>query len=96
MFYECDDTNCHLDMERCGNRQFADLKQRCKKGGAFGIGVDVVKTEQKGFGVRACRTFEANQIIMEYAGEIITQDECESRMRKEYRNNEVSVEVNQS
>lgn len=89
MYYECDDSNCNLGTAACGNRQFADLKQRCRKQGTYNIGHDIVPTGRKGFGVRACRTFEPNQIIMEYAGEIITQDECESRMRTTYRHNKV-------
>lgn len=47
-----------------------------------------MKTANKGFGVRACRSFEPHQIIVEYAGEVITQEECEKRMRNEYKDNE--------
>jgi len=89
MLYECDAANCNVGAEYCGNRPFADLKERCKTGRKFDIGVEVVKTESKGFGVRACRTFEPGQIIVEYAGEIITQDECERRVATEYANNAV-------
>lgn len=88
MFYECDDSNCGLGRE-CGNRNFEELKQRTKAGGKYNIGVEVIKTPDRGYGVRSNRTFEPNQIIVEYTGEIITQTECERRMRTIYKNNEV-------
>ncbi|KAI9779845.1 MAG: hypothetical protein M1839_007158 [Geoglossum umbratile] len=88
MFYECDENNCAVGPERCTNRSFADLKERCKAGGRYHIGVEVFKTEDRGYGVRSNRSFEPNQIILEYAGEIITQEECERRMKKEYKKKE--------
>ncbi|KAI9893051.1 MAG: hypothetical protein M1814_000598 [Vezdaea aestivalis] len=88
MLYECDDTNCNLGEEKCTNRAFADLKARTKTGRKYDIGVEVMKTFNKGYGVRANRTFEPGQIIVEYAGEIITQDECDDRMDKLYKDNE--------
>jgi [histone H3]-lysine4 N-trimethyltransferase ASH1L len=90
MFYECDDTNCKLGQD-CGNRSFDELKQRTKAGGKYNIGVEVIKTADRGYGVRSNRTFEPNQIIVEYTGEIITQSECERRMKTIYKNNEVSA-----
>jgi palmitoyltransferase ZDHHC9/14/18 len=36
------------------------------------------------------RTFEPHQIIVEYAGEIITQSECERRMKQVYKKDKVS------
>ncbi|KAJ6032323.1 Histone-lysine N-methyltransferase (Ash1) [Penicillium herquei] len=87
MFYECDGGNCRLGPE-CGNRNFSELKTRTKAGGKYNIGVEVIKTVDRGYGVRSNRTFEPNQIIVEYTGEIITQFECERRMRNVYKNNE--------
>ncbi|KAF1947244.1 SET domain-containing protein [Clathrospora elynae] len=84
MAYECDDTNCRLRMDQCGNRPFAELKRRAK-GNRYDYGVEVLDTEERGYGVRAMRTFEPNQIIVEYAGEIITQSECERRMKQVYK-----------
>ncbi|KAI9737979.1 MAG: hypothetical protein M1834_009349 [Cirrosporium novae-zelandiae] len=86
MFYECDDMNCNLSPDNCGNRSFADLKRRCKKGGKFNIGVEVIKTVNRGYGVRSNRSFEPDQIIVEYTGEIITQEECDKRMNTLYKN----------
>ncbi|KAF2265284.1 hypothetical protein CC78DRAFT_543373 [Lojkania enalia] len=84
MSYECDSTNCRLTPEQCGNRPFAQLKKRAK-GNGYDYGVEVMETEDRGYGVRAMRTFEPHQIIVEYAGEIITQAECEDRMKKIYK-----------
>jgi histone-lysine N-methyltransferase ASH1L len=90
MLYECDDTNCNLGKGLCQNRAFQDLQERTKKGGRYRVGVEVVKTGDRGYGVRSNRCFEANQIIMEYTGEIITVAECERRMNEVYKDNEVS------
>ena len=89
MFYECDDRNCNL--ASCSNRSFQSLAQRSKKGGKYNVGVEVIQTRDRGFGVRSNRTFEPNQIIVEYTGEIITQDECDKRMRTLYKDNEVRL-----
>lgn len=37
------------------------------------------------------RSFEPHQIIVEYAGEIITQTECERRMKQVYKKDKVSI-----
>ncbi|CAG8159819.1 unnamed protein product [Penicillium olsonii] len=87
MFYECDNGNCRLGPE-CGNRNFEGLKHRTKAGGKYNIGVEVIKTADRGYGVRSNRSFEPNQIIVEYTGEILTQLECEKRMRTVYKNND--------
>ncbi|KAJ5592919.1 hypothetical protein N7537_009823 [Penicillium hordei] len=87
MFYECDNGNCRLGPE-CGNRNFEGLKHRTKAGGKYNIGVEVIKTKDRGYGVRSNRSFEPNQIIVEYTGEILTQLECEKRMRTVYKNND--------
>lgn len=91
MLYECTEDNCSVAPQSCGNRSFQDLKERTKSGTKYGMGVEVMKTQHKGFGVRACRSFEPHQIIVEYTGEVITQDECDKRMLNEYRDDEVSL-----
>ncbi|KAL9061628.1 MAG: hypothetical protein Q9206_000493 [Seirophora lacunosa] len=88
MFYECDDTNCNVGADVCNNRAFEGLKQRHKAGGKYNIGVEVIKTADRGYGVRSNRTFDPHQIIVEYTGEIITQDECDERMENRYKDNE--------
>lgn len=91
MLYECDPGNCIFGKysKLCGNRSFEDLQARKVAGGKFNIGVEVIKTLDKGYGVRTNRCFEANQIITEYTGEIITEDECDRRMNHDYKNNVV-------
>ncbi|VUC20466.1 unnamed protein product [Clonostachys rosea] len=88
MLYECDDSNCSVGKEACTNRAFADLTARRNKGGKYRVGVEVIKTSDRGYGVRSNRCFEPNQIIMEYAGEIITEEECERRMNEIYKHND--------
>ncbi|KAJ9641380.1 hypothetical protein H2201_006935 [Coniosporium apollinis] len=94
MRYECDDSNCKVTAERCTNRQFAELKRRTEKKenkrepNAYDVGVEVMPTRDRGFGVRAARTFDPGQIIVEYTGEVIDQNECDRRMREEYANNQ--------
>ncbi|CAG8958868.1 hypothetical protein HYFRA_00011821 [Hymenoscyphus fraxineus] len=88
MFYECDDNNCRVGRNYCGNRAFAELSERRKAGGKYRIGVEVLKTADRGYGVRSNRCFEPNQIIVEYTGEIITEEECDRRMNEVYKNNE--------
>ncbi|EGR50011.1 uncharacterized protein TRIREDRAFT_59359, partial [Trichoderma reesei QM6a] len=88
MLYECDDTNCNIGKARCTNRAFADLTARRARGGKYRVGVEVIKTADRGYGVRSNRCFKPHQIIMEYAGEIITEEECERRMNEVYKNNE--------
>ena len=85
MQYECNDDNCSLDASQCGNRAFSELAARTKKAGPFDVGVEVRKTPNRGFGVRSCRTFAPGQIIMEYTGEIISEAECQRRMREDYK-----------
>ena len=87
MFYECDSSNCNAGEEHCTNRKFADLRSRynSKKGQKYNLGVEIMKTVDRGHGIRANRTFEPDQIIVEYTGEIITQEECDRRIGNEYK-----------
>ncbi|KAK1987410.1 SET domain-containing protein [Colletotrichum cereale] len=87
MLYECDDKNCNVGREHCANRAFADLHDRKAGGGKYRVGVEVIKTSDRGYGIRANRCFEPNQIIMEYTGEIITDEECSERMESKYKDN---------
>ncbi|KAK3367111.1 hypothetical protein B0T24DRAFT_381883 [Lasiosphaeria ovina] len=88
MLYECDETNCNVGKAHCQNRAFQNLQERTKTGGRYRVGVEVVKTSDRGYGVRSNRCFEPNQIIMEYTGEIITEEECDRRMNEVYKDNE--------
>ncbi|KAI0487395.1 SET domain-containing protein [Xylaria cf. heliscus] len=88
MLYECDSTNCNVGEKLCQNRAFARLQERTKAGGKYRVGVEVIKTSDRGYGIRANRCFQANQIIMEYTGEIITEEECDRRMNEKYKDNQ--------
>ena len=90
MLYECDENNCAIGPALCTNRAFADLARRTKKGNVFDIGVEIVKTKECGYGLRANRSFEPYQIIIEYCGEVITQEESDRRMNEIYKDNNVS------
>ncbi|KAI0130586.1 hypothetical protein BJ170DRAFT_578572 [Xylariales sp. AK1849] len=88
MLYECDNTNCNAGVANCQNRAFAKLQERVKAGGKYRVGVEVIKTDDRGHGIRSNRCFQPHQIIMEYTGEIITEEECDRRMNEKYKDNE--------
>jgi SET domain-containing protein len=101
MRYECNAGNCNLGIELCKNRSFAELKWRKegrnfsrhpvkKEANMWGEGIEVTRTEDRGHGVRAMRSFEPGQIIVEYTGEIVTQQEADRRMNNEYKEHKVS------
>jgi SET domain-containing protein len=48
-----------------------------------------MSTNGRGFGVRAMRPFKPNQIIVEYTGEIINQQEADRRMNEDYKDKTV-------
>lgn len=50
-----------------------------------------MRTGERGHGVRAMRSFEPHQIIVEYCGEIITLDESDRRMNNEYKGKNVCL-----
>lgn len=59
----------------------------------FCEGVEVMKTKDRGHGVRAMRSFAPCQIVVEYCGEVITPDEADRRMTKEYKGKTVCITV---
>jgi len=67
---------------------------RVKSAKEFGVGVEVSQTGNRGYGLRALRSFEPGQIIVEYSGEIITQEESERRLDEVYNNNKVNSPAN--
>ncbi|EFX04875.1 histone-lysine n-methyltransferase [Grosmannia clavigera kw1407] len=87
MLYECDDMNCNVGPERCHNREFQRLAERTASKNPYHVGVEVFKTPDRGHGIRASRSFKPSQIIMEYIGEIITEEESDRRMNELYKNN---------
>ncbi|KAI9247168.1 hypothetical protein BDA99DRAFT_526274 [Phascolomyces articulosus] len=65
MFMECTENDCSCE-RFCRNRRF-QLRQYAR--------VDVIKTEKKGYGLRALTNLPANAFVMEYIGEVITNSE---------------------
>ena len=101
MDYECDSNNCGLG-DSCTNRDFAGLAVRMERANKadkksayylFNAGVEVIKTPDRGFGVRACRSYEPHEIITEYTGEIITPNEAGRRIREDYKDKAVSFGI---
>ncbi|KAF1814518.1 SET domain-containing protein [Eremomyces bilateralis CBS 781.70] len=84
MHFECDDNNCNVGAQHCQNRQFAVLS-RPRRLNAFERGVEVMETKDRGFGVRSVRSYRPHEIIIEYTGDIITQEEADRRMNQEYK-----------
>jgi len=93
ILYECNDTNCGAGRANCTNRAFADLQKRQEVGGKYQIGIEVIKTTDCGYGLRSNRCFDPNQIIAEYIGDIIIRDEYVRRMKKDYKDNDVSYYI---
>lgn len=107
MLYECTAKNCRLTEAGypCLNRPFAELQERREAKNAFrpkepaekpgpnmySEGVEVFKTQDRGHGVRAMRSFEPNQVIVEYNGEVVTLDESDRRTNEVYKGKNVSV-----
>ncbi|KAI8343265.1 hypothetical protein BC941DRAFT_448086 [Chlamydoabsidia padenii] len=71
MFMECIVDDCPCD-RYCRNRRF-QLRQYAR--------VDVIRTDKKGFGLRALTDLPRNAFIMEYIGEVITNTEFLRRTR---------------
>lgn len=67
---ECVDSECNCGLEcenqRFQRKQFAD--------------VSVIKTEKKGYGLRANRDLQANDFVFEYIGEVINEPTFRRRM----------------
>lgn len=72
MFMECIAQDCPCG-RLCRNRRF-QLGQYAR--------VDVIRTEKKGYGLRALTDLSSNSFIMEYIGEVITQNEFLHRTRE--------------
>ena len=101
MDYECDPDNCGLG-DLCTNRDFtrlairlertknADQRSKCDPSS---IGVELFKTSDRGFGVRACTQFEPRQIIVEYTGEIITPSEAGRRLKEDSKDKAVRLDI---
>ncbi|KAF2860961.1 SET domain-containing protein [Piedraia hortae CBS 480.64] len=86
MKYECTPKDCKLRAEQWGDRPFAELVAHLKRGTLYSIGVQVILMSNRGYGISACRKFSLVQLIIEYIGRIVTEDECQRRrMLEEYQ-----------
>ncbi|CAO3689709.1 unnamed protein product [Rhizopus stolonifer] len=72
MFMECTVEDCSCG-RYCRNRRF-QLKQYAR--------VDVIRTDKKGFGLRALTDLPSNAFIMEYIGEVIPNQEFIRRTKQ--------------
>ena len=68
----------------------ADQRSKCDPSS---IGVELFKTSDRGFGVRACTQFEPRQIIVEHTGEILTPSEAGRRMEEEFKDKAVRLDI---
>ncbi len=69
LMIECDEDSCPVS-NTCQNRRFQ--QQEYKK-------IDIVTTKKKGFGVIAKQDIHANEFIVEYLGEYITEHKFQQR-----------------
>ena len=87
--YDITEDNCNIRRDLCANRDFTDLTTRTSKGSNFDIGVDVARTGDTGFDIRANRGFKDEQITVEYCWEVLSE-EADHRMIEEYFNKNLS------
>lgn len=81
---ECDTFNCNLGPSiDCGNRNFANLNRKLARNSRYANGVEVVSAGDKGDGLRAVRLYLPHDLIIEYTGEIIDQEEVERRLNED-------------
>ncbi|KAI7906434.1 uncharacterized protein BX663DRAFT_427608 [Cokeromyces recurvatus] len=77
LFYECEPKYCPCG-EQCSNRRF-QRKEKIK-------GLQVFRTESRGWGLRTLIDIKKGELIIEYRGEVISQELCEERMSTVYAN----------
>lgn len=70
---ECYEKNCGVG-SNCGNREISKLK------GRPAVELRVIKTPGYGFGLRTKQHLVKNQLIVQYVGEVITEEQFRIRM----------------
>lgn len=80
--FECDSTNCPFGNSDCGNRSFDRLKQCSSL--FYGRAIEIITTDKKGYGLRACRAFAPGELICEYTGDVISSSEVQRRLKECY------------
>ena len=92
MLYECDSSNCVFG-DTCTNRAFQTLEEKKDIGK---VGVQIIETTNRGFGIIATKNFELGELILEYTGEIIVLNEALRRARKWYKASNVSTSMSKT
>jgi hypothetical protein len=88
MMYECDDSSCVADRDKCTNRPFFSLKQRTRERGP---GVKIIHTVNRGKGLRSTEHYPPGVIILEYTGEVVIKKEALNRADTLYKDNTVGI-----
>uniref|UniRef100_A0A060TD66 ARAD1D04708p n=1 Tax=Blastobotrys adeninivorans TaxID=409370 RepID=A0A060TD66_BLAAD len=82
--YECDPTVCPFEQNDCGNRAIQTLEKELNNGRAYARGFEIVWTGEKGYGLRAVRSYAPGELIIEYTGDVISPDEVQNRLKTQY------------
>jgi hypothetical protein len=90
MDYECDSNNCSIG-DLCTNREFAGIEQPTSDPSS--IGVEIIETLDRGFGVCARKPYRPHQVIIEHIGEVITPNEADRRMKEDYKDKNVRHDI---
>jgi len=70
---ECTTSNCSCGAHACRNRPFAVLHS------SGALPLQLIKTERKGWGVKATRDLFEGELVVEYVGEVIDRETWEER-----------------
>lgn len=68
---ECTSSNCSCGPSACCNRPFAQLHA------SGALPLQLIKTERKGWGVKATRDICEGELVIEYVGEVIDRESWE-------------------
>ncbi|XP_069474036.1 histone-lysine N-methyltransferase NSD3 isoform X2 [Ambystoma mexicanum] len=75
--YECHPQVCQAG-ERCQNQSFT--KRLYPE-------AEIIKTDQRGWGLRTTRNIRKGEFVNEYVGELIDEEECRLRIKRAHENN---------
>ncbi|KAJ3141818.1 Histone-Lysine N-Methyltransferase ash1l [Geranomyces variabilis] len=75
MMIECNPDECPAG-DRCANQRFRNKEHVSD--------IEVVWTAGRGYGLQATSAIRASTLVLEYRGEIISQETCLDRMRDQY------------
>jgi CxxC motif-containing protein len=79
---ECDRRNCNLnDPSRCCNRNFTRKRKPV---------CEPFRTPLCGWGLRTTKRLRSDTFVIEYVGEVISQDECTKRIKALYKKHKPS------